>query len=121
MVEYRSDEPLSIPERLGFSPIDRNRKRAFSQMSYRPQYLLYEDEADTLLERFAPDDASAEHAHPRIVAEINRRFIHDRAYRARVLGGYEEMERRTASVTPELETKVKRSLNETIGGNGYER
>ena len=112
-----SEAGSTIPELLGFHRIDRDHKRAFSLASYQAQYILYEDEAAALLQEFAPDEHSAKGAHPHIDRVLHLRFAQDEEYKARVLGGYPEMERRmqTAGVIPEEEEQIKRKMNRLMG------
>jgi hypothetical protein len=93
-----TEQTFSIPEYLGFLGTEDSRRkhearqRAYSQMSYRVMYLLYEDEADELLTRFAPDEQARNTAHPHIHRELMLRFARDPEYRDRVLGQSDEGE-----------------------------
>lgn len=111
------ERTMTIPEILGFTPVPAGRRKALTQLGYRAQYLLYEDEADALLDEFAPDEQSRNTAHPHIEAELNRRFINDAEYRARVLGGYPAMEAKmqAAGVIPADEKAAVETLNRLFG------
>lgn len=111
-------ETRSIPEMLGFPPIEK-RYRALSQIGYQAQYLLYEDEAEALLREFAPDEDSAKTAHPYINNALSVRYIHDQEYRDRVDGGYPAMQAKmeAAGVIPAEEKAAVDTLNRLFGND----
>lgn len=93
MTEFPQDEELkTVPELLGFLGTEdslmefRYRVAAYSKVTYRSLYLLYEDEVEDLFKDFAPDRDSAKDAHQHIHQELQRRFGNDREYKCRVLG-----------------------------------
>ena len=107
-----TEETKTIPELLGFTfrdmeekRRDQDREKPYSELSYRARYLLYEDEARNLLNRYS--------THREIEHELNRRFAHDTEYHQRILGGYEEMDKkmRAAGVIPKEEMDAVDELN----------
>lgn len=70
-------EGLTIPEMLGMPPAQRDREKPFSVDSYRAQYVLTEEEAVEVRERYS--------THTDINESMSRRFANDPEYRKRVL------------------------------------
>jgi hypothetical protein len=84
------ERPMSIPEKLGFASkkedqdADRERVEPYSQLSYQARYLLYEDEAQEMVDNYP--------THRQIDTALGMRYATDREYHERINGGYPAME-----------------------------
>lgn len=88
-----------IPEMLGFSKMPHDRERSYSRASYQAQYLLFEDEAQELLDRHGKE------AHKAIDRELSLRYLRDGEYGSRIDG---------AAVDGEISEEERKQAEETL-------